>query len=58
MFGIGMPQLVIILVIVLLVFGAGRLPEVGRALGQSIRNFKAGSEEKDDLDSDGKGKTG
>lgn len=50
MFGIGMPQLVIILAIVLLVFGAGRLPEVGRALGQSIRNFKKGSEGKDDLD--------
>lgn len=58
MFGIGMPQLVIILAIVLLVFGAGRLPEVGRALGQSIRNFKTGSEDNDDLDSDGKGKTG
>ena len=47
MFGFGLPEMVIILVIVLLVFGAGKLPEAGRALGQSIRNFKAASEGKD-----------
>lgn len=47
MFGIGLPALVVILFIVLLVFGTGRLPEAGKALGQSIRNFKAGSEGKD-----------
>lgn len=46
MFGISMPALIVVLVIVLLVFGVGRLPEVGKALGQSIRNFKAGSEGK------------
>jgi sec-independent protein translocase protein TatA len=50
MFGIGMPQLMIILVIVLVIFGAGRLPEIGRAFGKSIRNFKAASEEKDDIE--------
>lgn len=41
-FNIGLPELVIILVIVLLVFGAGRLPQVGNAMGRSIREFKKG----------------
>ncbi|MCS7171321.1 MAG: twin-arginine translocase TatA/TatE family subunit [Aquificaceae bacterium] len=42
-------EVLIILVIVLLLFGAGKLPEVGRALGEGIRNFKksiSGEEEK------------
>lgn len=38
--GIGLPELIIILVIALVVFGPGKLPGVGRALGQSIREFK------------------
>ena len=37
---IGVPELVIILVIVMFVFGAGKLPEVGRALGRTIRDFR------------------
>lgn len=44
----GMGEWLIILVIVLLVFGAGKLPDIGDALGRSIRNFKrasAGDEE-------------
>jgi sec-independent protein translocase protein TatA len=41
MFGLGMGELLIILVIVLLVFGAGKLPQIGDALGKSIRNFKS-----------------
>lgn len=49
MFGIGMPELIIILVIVLVVFGAGKLPEIGGALGKSIRNFKKSSEGKDEI---------
>ena len=40
MFGIGMQELVIILVIVVIIFGAGKLPEVGSALGKGIKNFK------------------
>jgi len=48
MFGIGMPELVVLLVVVLLVFGAGKLPEAGRSLGQSIRNFKQASDERDE----------
>lgn len=51
MFGIGAPELLIVLVIVLIIFGAGRLPKIGAGLGNGIRNFrkavaepKAGSE--------------
>lgn len=40
MFGIGMSELVIILLIVLVIFGAGKLPEIGNGLGRAIRNFK------------------
>lgn len=40
MFGIGMPELIIILVIILIIFGAGKLPEIGGAIGKGIRNFK------------------
>ena len=50
MFGFGMPELIIILVIVLVVFGAGRLPEIGSALGKSIKNFKRASDGKDEID--------
>ncbi|NJD90762.1 MAG: twin-arginine translocase TatA/TatE family subunit [Geobacter sp.] len=47
MLGFGMPELVIILVIVVIIFGAGRLPEIGGALGKSIRSFKRASEGRD-----------
>lgn len=50
MFGFGLPELIIILVIVLVVFGAGRLPEIGGALGKGIRNFKKASEGKEEID--------
>jgi sec-independent protein translocase protein TatA len=42
MFGLGTQELVIILVLVLVIFGAGKLPQVGGALGKGIRNFKSG----------------
>jgi sec-independent protein translocase protein TatA len=47
MFGLGMPELVVILVIALLVFGAGRLPEIGSSLGRAIKGFKAASEKQE-----------
>lgn len=50
MFGFGMPELIVILVIVLVVFGAGRLPEIGAALGKSIKNFKNASDGKDEIE--------
>ncbi len=45
MFGLGTQELVIILALVLVVFGAGKLPQVGGALGKGIRNFKSGLRE-------------
>jgi len=50
MFGIGVPELLVILVVALLVFGPGRLPEVGSALGKGIRDFKRAFEGKDEAD--------
>jgi len=45
MFGLGTQELIIILALVLVVFGAGKLPQVGGALGKGIRNFKSGLRE-------------
>ncbi len=45
MFGIGIPELLIILLICLLVFGAAKLPEIGKALGKTISEFKKGMKE-------------
>lgn len=50
MFGFGVPEMLIILAIVLVVFGAGKLPEIGGALGKSIKNFKNASEGKDEIE--------
>ena len=40
MMGIGMPELISILVIILIIFGAGKLPEIGSGIGKGIKNFK------------------
>lgn len=49
MFGLGMPELIVILIILLLIFGATKLPEIGRSFGKTISEFKKGMRE---IDSD------
>jgi sec-independent protein translocase protein TatA len=48
--GLGFGELIILLIIVLLVFGAGKLPQIGDALGKSIKNFKRASSGQDEID--------
>lgn len=50
MFGLGMPELIVIMVIVLIIFGAGKLADVGGALGKGIKNFKKSMKEPDEID--------
>ncbi len=47
MFGLGVTELIIILVIVVVLFGASRLPEIGKGLGEAIANFKKSTSEMD-----------
>ena len=49
MFGLGIPELLIVLVIVVLLFGAGKLSQIGRGLGEGSRNFKKAMKEKSEL---------
>jgi sec-independent protein translocase protein TatA len=48
MFGLGTTELIIILVLVMIIFGAGKLPQVGGALGKGLRNFKDGVKDGND----------
>jgi sec-independent protein translocase protein TatA len=48
--GIGMPELLVVLVIVLVIFGAGKLPEIGKGLGKGIRNFRKATSGMDEID--------
>ncbi len=50
MFGLGMPELIVILIIILVLFGANRLPEIGKGIGSAIRNFKKATSEPDEID--------
>lgn len=50
MFSVGPTQILLILVIVLLIFGAKKLPEIGGGLGRAIRNFRKASTEPDEID--------
>jgi TatA/E family protein of Tat protein translocase len=51
MMGIGFPELMVILVIIMIIFGAGKLPEIGNAFGRSIKNFKTSMKEAQDEES-------
>lgn len=50
MFGLGTQELIIIFLIVLVLFGASRLPEIGSGIGKAIRNFKKATSEPDEID--------
>jgi sec-independent protein translocase protein TatA len=50
MFGIGMPEFLVILVIIFIIFGAGKLPEIGTALGRGIKSFKKATNEPSEID--------
>jgi len=50
MFGIGIPELLIILVIILIIFGAGKIPEIGSALGRGIKDFRKATHEPNEID--------
>jgi sec-independent protein translocase protein TatA len=50
MFGLGITELLVILLIIVLIFGARRLPEIGSGLGKAIKNFRSGVTGKDEID--------
>jgi sec-independent protein translocase protein TatA len=52
MFGLGVPELMVILVIALVVFGPSKLPQIGSGLGKAIRDFKKGVTGGDDEEAD------
>jgi len=58
MFGLGMPELIVILVIVLVIFGASRLPQLGEGLGKAIKGFKKGISDATDASKDNEKKDG
>ncbi len=50
MFGFGVTELILILVIILVIFGAGKLPEIGAGVGKGIKNFKKATSGEDEID--------
>jgi len=45
-----MPELVVILVIILIIFGAGKLPQIGEGIGKGIRNFRKSTKDQDEIE--------
>lgn len=58
MFGLGMPELIVILVIVLVIFGANRLPQLGEGLGKAIKGFKKGISDSNESNKESEKKEG
>lgn len=54
MFGLGMPELLVILIVALIFIGPGKLPELGSGIGKAIRGFKKASESEDEDKTDSK----
>jgi sec-independent protein translocase protein TatA len=50
MFGLGMQELIVVLLVVLVLFGSTRLPEIGKGLGKAISNFKKGMSEANEIE--------
>jgi len=50
MFGLGATELIIILVIVIILFGGSKLPEIGKGIGEAIKNFKKSTSDKPEID--------
>jgi sec-independent protein translocase protein TatA len=51
---VGLPEILLIALVALLLFGAGRIADIGKGLGQGIKNFKQGLKEAEDVDADKK----
>lgn len=52
MFGLGVTELTLILFIILIIFGAGKLPEIGAGMGKAIKNFKSATKNPEDTEKD------
>jgi sec-independent protein translocase protein TatA len=55
---VGLPEILLIALVALLLFGAGRIADIGKGLGQGIKNFKQGLKEADEVDADKKSESG
>ncbi|MGC8767909.1 twin-arginine translocase TatA/TatE family subunit [Calditerrivibrio sp.] len=50
MFGLGTQEIILILLVALVIFGAGKLPQIGESMGKAIRNFKSAAKDEDAID--------